>query len=384
MSTYAPTYYVRVDNQSLPEELAQRILSVEIDEEDGKLPKVTVSLQNQDLALIDDDRLTTGKRFSVRWGYLGSLNWGEVSGSVKKVKGFLTRDVVAYGEALAMASQTETRVWSNVRYSDIAREIAARWGLTPIVAETSAVHEQVAQSNESDFKFLQRLAQKVGYTVESDGEILRFGPKDFGAAPVLALVYRGRDGSILTFDPVEEEVGEPGEVRVVAMDPQEKRVIVAQADNESTEREAAGPVYFSAETGAEVAVSPVDPEVKRQIASVVATVEEAKEQADAEFRKAEESIIKAKAKVIGDPRLRAGKIITIRGVGRRYSGNWRIKKAVHRLGAGYLVELELERNATPAVAGKEETQAMVNSKAAQVSSDIREIVYSGETGRVVG
>lgn len=384
MSTYAPTYYVRVDDQRLPEELAQRILSVEIDEEDGALPKVTVSFHNHDLALIDDDRLSTGRKFSVRWGYLGELNWGEIAGEIKKVKGFLTRDVVAYGEALAMATQTESRVWQNVRYSDIAREIAAKWGLKPIIEETTAIHEQVTQSNESDFKFLQRLAQKVGYTVECDGEILRFGPKNFGDSPVLALVYRGREGNILSFDPVEEEAGEPGEVRVTTLDPQEKKVIVAQADNQSTDREATGPVFFSAETGAEVVVSPVDPEVKRQIASVVATYEEAKEQADAEFRKAEESIIKAKAKVVGDARLRAGKIITIRGVGRRYSGNWRIKRAIHRLGSGYVVDLDLERNAAPPTRGKEETQATVNPKAAEVSSEVREIVYSGETGQVVG
>lgn len=381
---YAPTYYVRLDGERLPEELAQRILSVEIDEEDGKVPKVTVTFRNDDLAIIDDERLSTGRTFSVRWGYLNELNWGEVSGSVQKVSGFLTRQLVAYGEGLAMASVTESRVWNNVRYSDIAHEIAGKWNLRPVIQETPALHEQVTQSNESDFKFLQRLAQSVGFTVECDGMELRFGPKDFGAAPVMSLVYRGRDGTIISFDPTEEEAGEPGEVTVASLDPMEKTAIVVQATNENVERVAAGPVSFSGETGAQVAVSPVNPDTKRQIPSTAATVEEAKEEADAQFRKAEESILKGKLRVMGSPLLRAGKIVTLRGVGKRYGGNWRITRAIHRIGSGYIVELDVERNATAPVPGKEETQAAVNPQAASESSEARKVVYSGDTGRVIG
>lgn len=378
---YAPTYYVRLGGERLPEDLAQRIMSVEIDEEDGKVPKVTVTFTNEDLAIIDDERIITGQPFVIRWGYLDTLSWGEVQGRVQKVTGFLTRRVIAYGEALAMAQQAESRVWNNVRYSDIAYEIATKWGLRPVVAETLAVHEQVVQSNETDYKFLQRLAAEVGYVVECDGEQLRFGPKDFAATPVMTLVYRGRDGTIISFDPTEEDAGEPGEVTVTSLDPIEKTTIVVQASNETVDRVAAGPVSFSAETGAQVAVSPVNPEAKMVIPSTAATAAEAKEQADAQFRRAEESIITAKLQVVGSPVLRVGRIITLQGVGKRYNGNWRIKKATHKIGSGYTVELQIERNAAAETPGKLATQAVINAKTA---SEGRSIIYSAETGQVVG
>lgn len=397
MSTLAPFFYVRLNGDRLPDDLARRIIPpLEITEEDGKLTRITMRLQNDDGGITDDDRISLGAKIEVLWGYLGQKRTAKVTGTVEKISGFRVRTVSAYAEAHEMALEARSRVWEQVTYSDIATEIAGMWGLRADVERTDAVHEQVVQVNETDFHFLSRLAQEVGFEFRVEGDVLRFRPREYGAEPVMALHYHdGKRGNLMDFDPTEETLDQPGAVQVAGVNPMTKEPIEVRGSNETTEREAAGPARgvfeFSGETGRMVAYSPAKPEAVQRVAEPVHTVEEAQEKADAQFRQAEETVITARFKAVGDVRLRCGVIVTLYGVGKRYGGNWRVTRVIHALGSGYVVTGDLARNATPM--GQVETKAEVNTARAEPepetpeqAAEIRRPVYeySGETGQQVG
>lgn len=74
-----------------------------------------------------------------------------------------------------LLGRTEERVvWQNLRDDQIASQIAEKHGLLAAVQDTGEQFEQVAQVNESDWKFLDRRARLYGYQLFVENSILHF------------------------------------------------------------------------------------------------------------------------------------------------------------------------------------------------------------------
>lgn len=70
--------------------------------------------------------------------------------------------------------------------------------------------------------------------------------------------------------------------------------------------------------------------------------------------------VTADAVILGDPSQRAKVVVSVQGVGNKFSGNWYVKKARHVIdGSGYRVDLSLARNA---VGGKHPTATTATGK----------------------
>lgn len=69
--------------------------------------------------------------------------------------------------------------------------------------------------------------------------------------------------------------------------------------------------------------------------------------ADAKFKKAEDLVIEAQAKALGDPEVTLMQVHTIENVGQTYTGNWYLQGSKHRIGdGGYEMEMRYLRNAS--------------------------------------
>lgn len=69
------------------------------------------------------------------------------------------------------------------------------------------------------------------------------------------------------------------------------------------------------------------------------------------FRQKEFELITATGSCVGDPELKAKRLIQIAGVGRKFSGTYYLTRVTHRLDdGGYLCEFEAKRNAISKVA----------------------------------
>lgn len=68
----------------------------------------------------------------------------------------------------------KTRTWNNTTPTYIARKIAGEYGFRAVLTSTNWLLPYEVQSNESDFKFLNRIADKVGYRFYVSGGTLYF------------------------------------------------------------------------------------------------------------------------------------------------------------------------------------------------------------------
>lgn len=391
---FAPVKYVQIDGKRLSDELAQRLLQLEFEEDDEKVPKVTLRFNNEDLEITDSLELAMGQRLQVQWGFIGGRMSERLSFTIKARRGFRVRELIGYNDGNRMVGESTSFVWKNVKYSDIASRIAEKRGLKSVARDSEIVHEQVAQSNQSDLNFLKELAEKIGYACYVEGDELHFHPRDYGAKPSMAFAYyNGEYGNLISFEPEEKTLDEPDEVAVAGVDPMEKEPSYGKANDANTERDslAEGSFLVNAASGVMTAVSGAVENVGRLLhlpgqtgkteAAAAQTDAEAQQEAEAAFRKAEDNTVEATITTVGTPSLRAKRIITLYGLGKTYSGNWYVKQATHSVGASYICTAKLTRNATgnAAAAGAGKTSGNVNKDKAEPEAEAT-YTASAETG----
>lgn len=384
---FAPVKYVQIDGKRLSDELAQRLLSLEFEEDDEKVPKVTLRFNNEDLEITDSPELAMGQRLQVQWGFIGGRMSDRLAFTIKARRGFRVRELIGYNDGNRMVGESTSFVWKNVKYSDIASRIAEKRGLKPVVRDSKIVHEQVAQSNQSDLNFLKELAEKIGYACYVEGDELHFHPRDYGAKPSMAFAYyNGEYGNLISFEPEEKTLDEPDEVAVAGVDPMEKEPSYGKANDANTERDslAEGSFLVNAASGAMEWIDNLihsPGQTGKTEAAAAQTDAEAQQEAEAAFRKAEDNTVEATITTVGAPGLRAKRIITLYGLGKTYSGNWYVKQATHSVGSSYTCTAKLTRNATgnAAAAGAGKTSGKVNNDKAEPEAEAT-YTASAETG----
>lgn len=102
-------------------------------------------------------------------GYIDSVNpksdvkTGLVNGSPLQ-----TAEIIAIGASCIMKG-AKTHVWEGFTLSDIAIELAGKYSMSVDVPKTSLTYERILQSQESDWQFLVRVSNQLGYKVTCHG-----------------------------------------------------------------------------------------------------------------------------------------------------------------------------------------------------------------------
>jgi hypothetical protein len=81
---------------------------------------------------------------------------------------FQTAQIVCMGTSYNMRGST-SKVWNGYKLSDITKELAAKYRFSADVPEDNYVHDNLLQTNESDWQFLTRYANFLGYAVNVHG-----------------------------------------------------------------------------------------------------------------------------------------------------------------------------------------------------------------------
>jgi len=102
-------------------------------------------------------------------GYIDSVNpTSDVKTGPVNNSPLQTAKIVAIGASCGMKG-AKTHVWEGFTLSDIAIELAGRYSLSVDVPKTSLTYERILQSQESDWQFLVRVANQLGYKVTCHG-----------------------------------------------------------------------------------------------------------------------------------------------------------------------------------------------------------------------
>lgn len=181
---------------------------------DYTVSSIKIIFYNEKFKFGDDSLWDRGKTIKLRFGYSGTtlerrgntfisqgprLTYSDAKNHPKVV-------LVGFGEEMKLGKTEERVVWRNVRDSEIARKLAIKygWGFSDKTIETTEpVHEHVAQVNESDWKFLDKLARYYGFQVYVEDGMLHFHSPRYVKSGI-TLLYAAGQNSVLNGITVSE------------------------------------------------------------------------------------------------------------------------------------------------------------------------------------
>ncbi len=347
-----PSFAVKLNDKPLANDLALWIVSATVDDSLNKPSMFTLQLISKEderstKAWTDDPRLALGAKVELSMGYgtdLARLIVGDIMSlePTFTTGGPPTLLVRGYDRRNRLNGARRHRSFQSLSDSKIAEAVCK--DLVGIKSTDSGVeYEQVFQK-QSDLEFLLARAEAIGYelamddTKDSDGMTILFRPIANGAASVATLTL---NDDLLEFHP-RLALEPKTKVRLFGWDPKIKDAIDVSASADSAPAMAGKPL------GLREKAAVVFGETVETVVHAVANVAEASKLAAGNYYKAVLSDITGAGTARGRTDIRAGKVITLDGLGDVFNGNYYVESAEHRYSprAGYLTDFHVKRNAS--------------------------------------
>jgi phage protein D len=347
--TLTPELRLSVNGSELPLKAKADLVSVAVLEDVGPTGMFTFQLLCWDTAemkvkWIDDDLFKEGNSVEIEMGYrdnLEKLFQGEITGLEPEFPNEEppTLTVRGYDRRHRLMGKRKTRTFLNMKDSDIANQIAGDWSLRPQVEDSRVVLDYVLQHNQTDFEFLQERSRRIGYEVVVTDTTLHFRPRQNEGSAVITL---RREVELLDFNARLTTVGQVEEAFIRGWNPKTKEEFVARAgtgDERQMGGSSSGPATvrraFSG-TGGTTVNTPVVSQA------------EADQLARGWFGEMALRYVEGHGICIGRPDLRAGTLVKIEGLGRRFSGSYYVTSIEHsyKPSVGYRTAFSARRTAT--------------------------------------
>lgn len=347
-----PDFRIVVNGIKLSAAVAARISNVIVDDQ-VDLPSMfafeiqAVESEASSIPWLDDyEMFAIGDAVEVKLGYEEpeSLIRGEITALEPEFSAeHLPRMTVrGYDRRHRLQRGCTTRTFVRQKDSDMVRQIAAERGLRARVEDSKTVHEFVIQADQSDWAFLSERARRIDYELVMESETLLFRERRTqggGKPPVLTL------GKELTeFYPRLSTTGQVSEVVVRAWDPNKNDAITATATDTKVRAKMGGqksaPALVAAAFGKAIETIPAPP-------AAVNDERDAAALAAARLNALALGLIQGEGVCAGMTEVRAGGIVEIVGVGKRFSGDYYVASASHRYeNDGYATHIKVLRSAS--------------------------------------
>lgn len=349
--TLTPEIRVRINAQDLPAAAKADLVAVNVAEEVNTSGTFAVTLLCWDGAMmkvkwIDDELFKEGNVVEIQMGYrdrLKTLFKGEITGLEPEFSNaeppVLT--VLGYDRCHRIMRKRKTESYINMKDSDIANQIAGNNGLKPDVTDTRVMMNYVLQHNQTDLEFLRQRAHRIGYEIGVSDQTLYFRPRRNNGKEVLTL---SREVELLEFYPRLSTVGQLENVSVQGWDPKKKEAVLADSQ--------------VGDAASLVGASVSGPAMVRKVFSgnsggistglTIGSQAEADQVAEGWFKEMSLQYVVADGVCIGLPELRAGTLINIEGLGKRFSGRYYVTGTEHsyKPSRGYRTAFSCRRDGT--------------------------------------
>lgn len=344
-----PAYRVHVNGEELPRATVRDVISVDVHQVTEGPGSFSITLVNVDPATLavtwsDDEMFSLGNEVRIEMGY-GSESELVILGEVVGIEPEFLPDetpkvtVRGYDRLHRLMRGRRARAFTQVKESDIARELASEAGLSAEVTDSELTLEHVLQVQHTDYEFLAERALRTGYELFVRGDTLYFRPPATGASSELTLAL-GSD--LLEFYPRLSAAGLVGGAGVRGWNAKEKASIHGAA---RTGDEVAG---MGDESGASAADDVFGERTDTTATPVVVSQGEADRTARARFDRMALSYVTAEGVCLGRPDIKAGECVEVAGVGTRFGGRYYVTSVRHTYTprSGYRTRVWMRRNAT--------------------------------------
>lgn len=352
-----PAFEVAVNGVRLQPAIANAVVSVVVTHEPDSLDHFTLSVANEfpELQFTHGDNATLfqeGNAVTIKLGYVDALE--EIfDGEVTRVRPTFSEQetptvtIEGHSRLHRLRGATRTRTFVDVTDSDIAQQVAGDAGLQTDVEATQTRHPYVMQVNQSDFEFLLERARRIRYEVSVSGKTLVFRKPADGKPKTYTLIWgdpqRGFDPDrntlpLTRFEPTLDATAPATTISVLGQDPSSRDPIVGKAtDGDAVDTSGSS-------TGAGVVQQAFGTREASAVDLPVASQAEADELAKALFNERLLHLVTGSGSCIGMPKIRAGEVVELGGVGPRFSGAYLITRSTHRLdGSGYETAFAVRR-----------------------------------------
>jgi phage protein D len=214
-------------------------------------------------------------------------------------------------------------------------------GFSSVTDATDVEHPHTLNEDETYASILTAKAQPIGYEVVVKNKTLYFQKPRYleSPDPVLTLEW-GKD--LQSFSPSISTYSMPTEVKVRAS---QTSLGGAKGPLVGTAKAGDERVKMGDKTGSEIALEIFGENPVRVTGQEVTSQKEANDIALAQLEAKSLDFISARGACIGNPDIKARDVIRIKGVGKRYSGNYYVTSVTHTIDArGYTTSFELKRN----------------------------------------
>ena len=345
-----PNIKILLQGKSLSPEVEADFLSATVSE-DLEAPSMfelkffTWDVEKQQFTWIDRELFELGDKIEIQMGYQNDLKTvivGEITGLEPEFSQDTTPILVVRGHDLRhrLLRGCQTKSFTKMKDSQIVSQIAKAKGLTPKVEDTKVQLEYVLQHNQTDWEFLQERAARIGYEVVVDNKTLYFRSREYGEQKLFTLNY-GND--LYDFLPRLSTLSQVQQVEVRGWIPKDKKEVIEKA---AAGKE--GGIMGGSTSGAKAVQKAFGKSSYTIVNQAVSSKAEAEQMALGQFQDRLLAYITGEGTSQGNPNLRAGKVIEIAGVGKRFSGLYYIVSTEHSYAVkqGYQTSFTVRRNAT--------------------------------------
>ena len=348
--TLAPEFTVSVNGSPLPNQAAADLIKVSVLDDVDAPGMFAITIIAWDTTQmkpkwIDDALFGVGNPVEIAFGYrdrTSPILSGEITGLEADFPESHppTLTVRGYDRRHRLMRSRRSRSFTNCKDSDIVSQVASDANLRPKVEDSGVTLPYVLQHNQTDLEFLAMRARRINFEVIVRDHELLFRPRKIADAAELTL---HREVELLEFRPRLTTLGQVPQLEVRGWDPAKKKEIVGKAGPGDEPQLMAG-----SNSGPSATRRAFDTILSARVTTPVQSQDEADGMAKRGFAEMALSYIRADGVCIGEPRLRAGTVVKIEGVGARFSGPYYVTSVEHsfRPKKGYRTYFSAKRNAT--------------------------------------
>jgi len=316
---------IKVSGQAVRAEIMSNLTYMMVDQHVHLPGMFTLRFLDPDLKILDDGPFDMTKEVEIQAekedGTKVHLMKGEITAIEPEFREGMLLEVVVrgYDKSHRLFRESVSKAYLNIKDSDLARRIAGEAGLSAQVDATTTVYKHLIQHNQTNLEFLFERAWRIGYECYvSEGKLYFRKPPTISSAE-LTLTW-GDD--LLEFQPRMSLAEQVDEVKVKGWDPEKMQAIIGQASR--------GNLYPSIgeSNGAKQAKS-FGKGNKIVVDQPVIDQAEANLLAQARLNEASGAFVEADGTALRRPDLKAGKVIELKALGRRFSGLYLVSSASH-------------------------------------------------------
>jgi uncharacterized protein len=349
---FVPAFELKVGTRSLAKDVVRDVLSVSYKDSLTEIDSFEIVINNWDaesrtFKYCDDKRFDPGVEVELSMGYHGKPGLDlMISGEIVALKpsfpaaGQPTLSISGLNLLHQFRGEQVTQAYTEKTDSEIAKVIGSRVGVTPRTQpKDEPRHDYLLQDSAYDIVFLMERARANGYDIfveEPPGKprTFYFGPTTEVRRTSYQLIY-GR--SLIEFQPNLTTAKQVGKVIVRGWDPVRKEKIEYTASAAELATFGLG----AATTGVQSSFKD-----RKEIVTtrIVESEAEAKRLAVETLEQIAKGLVTATGATVGLPKLRAGSVIEVGGLGERFSGRYFVTDTTHAIGdSGYTTQFGCRR-----------------------------------------